>query len=363
MRRIAVVIGLIILFTTCKWDKGEKADVIPSLRLFPGVSSIYGQHATLTSDSCVILCGNRNNKILVIKLTLQGDVVWERTIGLSEHTAVAVNALGDGAMIAANFNYASFGTAGIRSIGIDGNGDSLFARVVSYTTPAEQVFDMTNMQMAVLSGTSTVVVISLNANGSINNYHGLLVNGGATVNSIGYNSAGTNLIGSNSGVMSFFKLGTMMTSHSVCSSGFDCSNETGLKVLGDGQDLIVCGYSLAGKHSKMLLLKTNGQYQTQWKNRYGIDDLDYEATSIVREWNGNYILAGTVTDKENNFQNIALLKTDPSGNQLWLREFHIPGRIENAVNVLQTLDGEIIITGNSGENLFFMRTTVDGIPL
>lgn len=365
MRKLTIAIGLVVLFTTCKWDKGEKADVIPSLRLFPGVTNPYGTTAALTSDSCVLLCGNRNSKVLLLKLTLQGDVVWERIPEIGTHTAIAVNAAGNGAMVAANFLNTSTGPLGVRCIGFDGDGDTLYVNQVSNAMTSTQAFDMVGGKIAVKSGNSSVAIITVNSNGTVSNYHGLtLTNQNLTVSSVANTTAGTNMIGSSSSAgMCFFKSGTMMTVHPACNSGFDCGGETAVKVLGGGYDPTVCGYIRAGNNTKMLLLKTDNQFQTVGKYTYGIAGLDYEATSIIREWNGNYILAGTVADKENDIQNIALLKTDPSGNQLWLREFHIPGRIESGVNVLQAPGGDLIITGNSGENLFFMRTTIDGIPL
>jgi hypothetical protein len=82
------------------------------------------------------------------------------------------------------------------------------------------------------------------------------------------------------------------------------------------------GYALLGSKSQgpdFLLIKTDSSGELEWSKTYGSEDIDY-GRSIAQNSAGEYALAGTLWNRSGTGHG-GLIKTDSSGNILWMRNY------------------------------------------
>jgi parallel beta-helix repeat protein len=108
---------------------------------------------------------------------------------------------------------------------------------------------------------------------------------------------------------------------------------------------IIAGYtaSFGAGGSDFWLIKTDSLGDTSWTRTFGSEDCD-EARSVQQTQDGGYIIAGYTNDSMGLFFDILLIKTDPSGNQLWSQTYGGED-YEKGYSVKQTMDGGYIVTG------------------
>lgn len=98
------------------------------------------------------------------------------------------------------------------------------------------------------------------------------------------------------------------------------------------------GFILAGIPD---LLKTDSQGDSLWAMDFDIYSMCAQETS-----DGGFILVGATKDVN---EKLAIIKTDNSGNQEWMRSYGDPARSNNTGYFVQeTFDGGYIITGRTG---------------
>ena len=112
------------------------------------------------------------------------------------------------------------------------------------------------------------------------------------------------------------------------------------------------GYALAGytrsngaKSADMWLIKTDANGNKTWDKMFGGASADY-VESIIQTSDGGYVLAGHTSSKGAGYNDMWLVKTDASGNELWDKT--IGGSNYDAVkSFIQTSDGSYVLAGFS----------------
>jgi hypothetical protein len=118
------------------------------------------------------------------------------------------------------------------------------------------------------------------------------------------------------------------------------------------QQTLDLGYIVAGttwpkdeKHSDMVVVKTDPSGNEIWSRTYGGNRRD-EGHSVRQTTDGGYIVAGQTNSFGNANEKVYLLKTDPEGNLVWSRSLGEGGR-DRGESVRQTLDGGYIVAGTT----------------
>jgi uncharacterized delta-60 repeat protein len=110
---------------------------------------------------------------------------------------------------------------------------------------------------------------------------------------------------------------------------------------------IAAGYTWsfgAGRYD-IFLIKTDANGNLQWAKTYGGTNDDY-AYSVQQTSDGGYIVVGYTNSFGSGWEDILIIKTDPSGNIQWAKVY---GGVNSdyAYSVQQTSDGGYIVVGYS----------------
>ncbi|MEM6697867.1 MAG: hypothetical protein AAF599_05700, partial [Bacteroidota bacterium] len=95
----------------------------------------------------------------------------------------------------------------------------------------------------------------------------------------------------------------------------------------------------------MFIVKTDASGNEIWKKNYG-SDVDERATSVVAV-EGGYVMAGYV-DNSSIDRDIYLIKVNEQGGLVWSRTYGSRFRYEEANDLAVTTEGDLLIGGNSG---------------
>lgn len=127
-------------------------------------------------------------------------------------------------------------------------------------------------------------------------------------------------------------------------------------------------YIIAGsKDDDAYVIKTDSMGDTIWTKTYGgtNDEVFY---SIQQTSDSGYITVGKTNSFGEGWDDVYLVKTDSSGNEIWAKTFG-GGEWESARSVQQTPDGGYILCGSSSSfgsavrSVYLIRTNSDGESL
>jgi len=113
------------------------------------------------------------------------------------------------------------------------------------------------------------------------------------------------------------------------------------------------GFAIAGTRGgfsasswDLLVLKLNPDGSLAWVRTFGGTDMDM-AWSIIQTTDGGFAVAGATRSFGAGNDDFLVLKLNPDGSLAWARTFGGTG-IEWARSVIQTTDGGLAVTGNTG---------------
>ena len=109
--------------------------------------------------------------------------------------------------------------------------------------------------------------------------------------------------------------------------------------------------------SDIYLIRTDANGDSLWTKTYGGVSYDY-GESVALTSDGGFIISGTTGSWGMGSSDVALIRTDPNGNWLWINAYG-GTRVDRGLSVAQTSDGNFIVAGytysyGGGENNVYL---------
>ena len=324
MKRIPVMIAALVLIWACEAPDQAPDDQILGpetlwTRTYGGSNSDRGISVQQTSNGGFVVVGSTfsfggNRDVYLIRTDAQGDTLWTRTYGGSDHDlGASVQQTSDGGfVVTGGFIQFAVGLGDALLIRTDANGDTLWTRTYGG------------------SGTNNGNSVQLTSDGGF-------VVGGST-NSFGAGDPDVSLIRTDA-------QGDTLWTRTFGGS----SNDEGFSVqqTSDG-GFIVAGSteSFGAGESDVYLIRTDAQGDTLWTRTYGGSGFD-RGFSVQQTSDDGFVVAGVTTSfGAGESDDVYLIRTDAQGDTLWTRTFGGSGH-ERGWSVQQTDDGGFVVAGST----------------
>ncbi|MBU1170229.1 MAG: PKD domain-containing protein [Proteobacteria bacterium] len=126
-----------------------------------------------------------------------------------------------------------------------------------------------------------------------------------------------------------------------------------------GGYLVSCDYYVYASNSPMLLIKTDGSGNEEWRKKMGNDTTKSTIYYLHETMGHDFVLAGQYLN------DYGLIKLDPDGDVIWARHFGTDYSYEVFGNGAATPDGGFILVGDvlkypDGNNLYMVRCDGEG---
>jgi hypothetical protein len=306
-----------LIFLVCSFTFAQAPDTLWT-KTFGGIYSDVGYSVQQTSDGGYIIIGNTGSfgaglyDIWLIKTNDSGDTLWTKTFGGNDYEeGWEVQQTTDGGYVLIG-GTRSFGAGDYDAwlIKIDSFGDTLWTKMIggSYQERGRSIRQT--------------------------------IDGGYII------TGSTESFGdfSNVWLIKTDSLGDTLWTKSF--GGNEVEEGWSIQKTTDGGYIIVGRTESFGAGSwDTWLIKTDSLGDTLWTKTYGGTGTDY-CYSIQQTIDGGYILTGYTTSFGVGSDDIWLIKTDSSGNKLWIKTF---GGInsDRGYSGQQTKDGGYILTGGT----------------
>lgn len=291
-------------------------------KVYGGTGFEYANDIIQTDDNGYILTGfttsnGRNDKdVYIIKVNSSGNYVWSKTYGMdSLDVATSIYKASDGNYLICGYTESTgAGEDDIYVLKINQTGDTLWTKTyggtrtdngkaIVETNSSEYVFAGSTGSPGITSGNQDFYLLKTNSSGDL-------------IWSKNYGTGG-NL-------------------------PFDWCND--MKKTSDNGFLMV-GESSYNSPLDILLVKMDSVGNFGWRKLFGDNFYDY-GNSLCNTTEGGFILCGTTKIKTTQKNDIFVLKTDNSGNELWRETYGGDGN-EWGSSICLTKDGNYVIAGQS----------------
>ncbi|MEO8087893.1 MAG: T9SS type A sorting domain-containing protein [Bacteroidota bacterium] len=321
----------------------------------------------------------------MIVFQADAQIKFQKTFGgNATDVGYSVQQTTDGGYIIAGLTYSfGAGNSDVYLIKTDANGDAIWTRTfggssdeqaysVQQTTDAGYI--ITGRTSSFGAGATDVYLIRTDVNGNLlwtKTFGGADNDWGNSVQQT--NDGGFIILGvSSSFGASFQKVYLIKTDtigNLIWTKTFGGTNDGGLSIqqTADGGYVLCGGSEFGAGNVDVYLIKTDANGDSLWTKTYGGTEDDY-GNSVQQTTDGGYIIAGNTNSSNSGNGNLYLIKTDSSGDSLWVKSFDLFG-LESGSSVKQTSDGGYIILGSEANlasyiyNVLLIKTDSNGSPL
>jgi hypothetical protein len=257
--------------------------------------------------------GAGNDDVYLIKLDLNGNILWERTYGgTDDEYGSSVIQTSDGGYIIVGTTYSfGLGLSDIYLIRTDSNGDTLWSRTFGGTGQENGISVQQTLDK------------------------GYIITGG------------TQSFGA--GGWDIYLIKTDSSGYPSWAKTFGGANDEGASYVQQTSD---SGYIITGStrsfgqtSGDVYLIKIDINGDTLWTKIYGGND--YENGYSVKQTNdGGYIIGGFTTSFGTGYYDVYLIKTNDIGDTLWTKSYgDVSVSDDEAWSIQQNADSSYIITG------------------
>ena len=344
-----------------------------------------------TSDGGYIIAGitasssfSETNDVYLVKTDSSGNTLWSKTYGgTNSDYARAVQQTSDGGYIIAGDTFSfGAGSGDVYLIKTDSSGNTLWsktyggtnedsARGVQQTSDGGYIVVGTTMSLG--GSFYDVYLIKTDSSGNATwtkTFGGAAYDFGYAVRQTsdgGYIIAGSTMsFGAGSYDVYLIKTdasGNTLWTKTYGGTGSD--QAYAVQQTSDG-GYIVAGltWSSGAGSCDVYLVKTDSSGNTLWTKTYGGTGID-QAYAVQQTSDGGYIVAGLTYSFGAGSYDVYLVKTDSSGNTLWLKTYGGTGS-DQAFAVQQTSDGGYIVAGITdsfgagGSDAYLIKTDSNG---
>jgi hypothetical protein len=392
MKKLIILLSIAFIFNFCK--KEEEVDDVPDVSIswtktFGGTDWDVGSSVQQTTDGGYIITGsttsfgNGSEDLYLIKTDGNGDSLWTKTFGgTGWDVGSSVQQTTDGGYIITGV-VESFGNGNddVYLIKTDGSGNEQWFKTFGGVdgesgSSVQQTTDggyIVTGRTSSFGNWSDLYLIKTDGSGNeqwFKTFGGTYLDIGESVqqtNDGGYIITGaTSSFGNGSEEVLLFKTDGNGDSLWTKTFGGDMDEDWGNSVqqTNDGGYIIAGSTSSFGNGNDVYLIKTDQSGNELWSKTFG--GADGESGNSVQQTNdGGYIIAGSTSSFGNGNDDVYLIKTDQSGNELWSKTFGgVDG--ESGSSVQQTNDGGYIIAGstssfgNGGSDIYLIKTDENG---
>jgi hypothetical protein len=319
MKKLLLLI-FVLIFNSCiddDWDLNFTGK-LQNTFLFDGWINYGVCSSVLSNDGNVLITGNRNEKISVLKTTVKGDVFWRRDFmdnGLCSAQSIVQTT--DNSIYVCGRTIQNWieKRADIFILKLNSKGDSVWVKTfgsAGFEYP-DCIISTTGNNLLIAGKTtgpadnpSDIYLIKLNYNGEI-----------------------------------------------IWERTYpDPDDEFATHVFETREgDFVITGNDQASEPdtaNKIYLLKVDAQGNIRWEKRFGLGTGDWKwGYSTIETINGDLVTCGRLT--KDGYTQVLLLKTNMNGEFLWEKNFGEPLLSETGYSLKINHDNTIIITGTSFE--------------
>lgn len=377
-----IIISLFVL-NACKKNTTDPEKNEPTYYSFNGTIGTNDNSTVVSSDDNLVICGNSNDKISLIKVTKSGEIVWRNdfyTGNMSTASGLIETENGDFFICGHTYRNWDVSKIDILLVKTNKDGDTLFTRTYGGTeSDYGRCIKKTSDGNIIIAGktesigagsSGDICLIKLDYNGDTLwsriyadpgqefPFHLLETKNGE------YLITGTNEDNTNPREIYLLKVdanGTKLWSKKIGPPTWKWGYST---IELSNNDLIICGQHTIGGYSQVLVVKTDKLGNTIWEKEFGEDRISEKGNSIKQNSDKSYTITGSSYDVNTMQDDIILLKIDEMGNQIWFKKF---GSSESdwGINLIKDTNDDNIITGDYnigdyGGSIFMTRTDKDG---
>jgi hypothetical protein len=296
-----------------------------------GIEDVVETHDSgyLVVSGDTYMIGNKN--IYLCKFSREGDLLWTRSIGGSNHDYMnSVEELEDEGFILSGYSK-SYGT---------GNGDAVILRTDKMGNP---------QWMMTYGGADFDIASCIRQTPD----HGFIVVG----RTASFGAGNQDCL-----VFRIDSAGALLWSKTYGGT----EGENGLSVCESLAGFLVAGTSLSygAGGGDIMVIKINATGDIIWSKTYGGNLYD-GMNSIQRLSDGNFIISGSTQSFGNGSSDAYLLKINENGDLLWSKTYG-GADLENAYSSIEMNNGEIIFAGQTkssgagGTDIFLVKTDAGG---
>ena len=340
-------------------------------KTFGGSDAEFGDSVEQTSDGGYIISATRsygpnNSDVWLIKTDSSGNVAWNKTFGGSDaEFGSSVQQTSDGGyVISARTNSCGAGDFDVWLIKADSSGnvawnktfggsDSDYGSSVRQTSDGGYIISGSTSSSG--AGWYDIWLIKTDSSGNEmwnKTFGGSDPDVGSSVQQT--SDGGYIICGSTSsygaGNLDVWLIKTDPSGNEIWNKvfgGSETENGFSARQTSDG-GYIICGYteSYGAGDDDFWLIETDPSGNEMWNKTFGGSDSDH-GSSVQQTLDGGYIISGFTDSYGAGSADLWLIKTDPSGNEMWNKTFG-GSDPDYANSVRQTRDGGYIISGSTG---------------